>query len=250
MPFLRGFLRCVAVAGAFVAIHAAAAPVINIGSMFDYLGSDRSTILKQIRNTGDSTAFVKVSVSEIVYGESGETEERPLDTQGLSAGGGVGLIASPMRLIVPAGGMQATRLLFRGERDVERHYRVRFIPVLPDAGDEFALAEGERQKYQEGLRAGVSVLTGYGAITIVRPAESRFDTRIEQTAERFSVRNFGNSTIVLDGLMQCDAAQKECAAPMVRHVRPGGDIEFDKQAGPVVTFNLVEGNKQSAITIK
>ena len=41
-------------------------------------------------------------------------------------------MASPARLIVPAKGMQGTRLLHMGGRDTERYFRVRFVPVVPE----------------------------------------------------------------------------------------------------------------------
>ena len=50
-------------------------------------------------------------------------------------------MASPARLIVPAKGMQGTRLLHMGERDTERYFRVRFVPVVPEKEDEFAVSQ-------------------------------------------------------------------------------------------------------------
>lgn len=46
----------------------AAAPKLNVGSMHDYIDSDKCTLLKRVRNSGDATAFVRVEISEIVYG--------------------------------------------------------------------------------------------------------------------------------------------------------------------------------------
>ena len=69
------------------------------------------------------------------------------------------LMASPARLIVPANGMQGTRLLMMGERDRERYFRVRFIPVVPEKEDEFAVSAEEREQYKTTLSAGVNVMT-------------------------------------------------------------------------------------------
>ncbi|MBB3294614.1 hypothetical protein SAMN05428960_2395 [Mitsuaria sp. PDC51] len=246
MPFIRDLSRRLAIASAFAVLTtvAQAAPSISIGTMFDYLGPSRSTLLKQVRNSGDTTAFVRISVSEIEYGEAGATTEHPVDTRRLSAGIGVGLIASPARLIVPAGGIQSTRLLFRGTRDKERHYRVRFVPVLPEAGDEFLLGDEERERIRAPLAAGVSILTGYGGIVIVRPDTPRFDTRVDQGEDRVVLRNEGNSTVVLDALTVCDASKENCTAPSVRHVRPGGRLELEKQSGHGVLFTLLEGDER------
>jgi hypothetical protein len=134
-----------------------AAPSINIGTVYDYLDGDKSTYLKRVFNGGDSTAFVKVNILEILYDADGKSQEVPLksNTDGKSRDG---LMASPARLIVPANGMQGTRLLFMGERDRERYFRVRFVPVVPEKEDEFAVSGEEREDYKKSLSAGVTVL--------------------------------------------------------------------------------------------
>ena len=42
-----------------------AGPQINVGTVYDYLDGDKSTYLKRVFNSGDSTAFVKVNVLEL-----------------------------------------------------------------------------------------------------------------------------------------------------------------------------------------
>ncbi len=81
----------------------------------------RGALLKRVRNTGDATAFVRVQISEVRYAADGTHQEIPVDTSGTAAA--AGLIASPSRLIVPAQGQQATRLLVQGDRSVERYPR-------------------------------------------------------------------------------------------------------------------------------
>ena len=105
-----------------------AGPQINVGTVYDYLDADKSTYLKRVFNSGDATAFVKVNVLEIVYGADGTPTEIPVQNAADGASRN-GLMASPARLIVPAQGMQGTRLLLMGDRDTERYFRVRFVPV-------------------------------------------------------------------------------------------------------------------------
>jgi hypothetical protein len=40
-------------------LAAYAGPQINVGTVYDYLDADKSTYLKRVFNSGDSTAFVK-----------------------------------------------------------------------------------------------------------------------------------------------------------------------------------------------
>ncbi|WP_196798772.1 hypothetical protein [Burkholderia diffusa] len=220
-----------------------AAPAINIGSMFEFVDSDKSTLLKRVRNGGDSTAFVKVDVSEVKYDAERKPTTDPVDSAAIAAGRGEGLIASPARLIVPAHGTQASRLLYRGARDVERYYRVRFMPVLPDKKDDFGITEAEREQYKDSMSAGVNVLAGYGAFVIVRPKQVRYDTQVTAGADDHTVANRGNSTIVLDAFYHCDADGEQCDQPVVHYILPGSQKTFPKTTGRHYRFQLIEGKQ-------
>lgn len=106
--------RLLAMFGFSLFSHVAqAAPQINVGVVYDYLDGDKSSYLKRIFNGGDSTAFVKINILEIIYDADGNAREIPLvnQTDGTSRDG---LMASPARLIVPANGLQGSRLLYLG----------------------------------------------------------------------------------------------------------------------------------------
>lgn len=224
-----------------------AAPEISIGSLYDYLEPGKSSMLKRVRNNGTSTAFVKVSVSEVVYGTDGKPSERPSDVGTFSKKGGEGMVASPARLIVPANGMQASRLLYRGSRDKERYFRVRFVPVLPEKQDDFAVSEQEREQYNNELSAGVNLLTGYGTFVIVRPAKEHYETRLTDGANQYTIANQGNATIVLDAFYNCTAGNKECSQPTVHHLLPGKTMVVNKEAGRSYRFELVEGKHKREV---
>ncbi|WP_412530558.1 hypothetical protein [Burkholderia lata] len=226
-----------------------AAPAISIGSMFEFLDSDRSTLLKRVRNNGVSTAFVKVAVSEVKYDAHGRPTEHAVDSAAVGGARGHGMVASPARLIVPAHGMQASRLLFRGERDVERYYRVRFMPVVPDKSDDFAITETEREQYREAMSVGVNVLAGYGAFVIVRPKHVQYETQVTSGDNEFTVANRGNSTIVLDALHHCDAGGEQCTRPMVHYVLPGAKKAFPKIAGRRYMSQLIEGKHKRDVRL-
>ena len=58
-----------------------AGPNINVGVVYDYLDGDKSTYLKRVFNGGESTAFVKINIMEIIYNADGSAEEVPLKNQ-------------------------------------------------------------------------------------------------------------------------------------------------------------------------
>lgn len=227
-----------------------AGPNINVGVVYDYLDGSKSSYLKRIFNGGTSTAFVKVEILEILYDAGGVPREVALQSSaGTSARDG--LMASPARLIVPANGMQGTRLLYMGERETERYFRVRYIPVVPEKEDAFAVSEEEREAYEKTLQAGVSVLAGYGTVFFVRPKDTRYDTRVTNSAGRYEVRNNGNSVILVDEFKNCVAGKPtDCHPTTKNHVLPGRSFTFEKEAGRQYTFKLVEGDKQKNQEVK
>ncbi|AGE24567.1 MULTISPECIES: p pilus assembly chaperone [Pseudomonas] len=227
-----------------------AGPQINVGVVYDYLEAGKSTYMKRVFNGGTSTAFVKVNILEMVYDADGSYREVPVKTSAdISARDG--LMASPARLIVPANGTQGTRLLFMGNRDRERYFRVRFVPVVPQTEDEFAISEEERQDYKDSLAAGVRVLAGYGTVFFVRPTHTRFDTQVQDDTTRYALHNQGNSVVVVDEFKDCAVGNPQDCRPTIKHhIMAGRSFTFDKQPGRVYRFNLIEGSAKKTIEIE
>ena len=232
-----------------LSLVAQAGPQINVGTVYDYLDGDKSTYLKRVFNSGDSTAFVKVNILEIFYDADGTTREEPIETS-TDAKSRNGLMASPARLIVPAQGMQGTRLLHMGERDTERYFRVRFVPVVPEKEDEFVLSSEERTDYKKTLSAGVNVMTGFGTIFFVRPKNTRFDTAINENTNHYELRNNGNTVVVIDEFKNCSLAnENDCQPTTKHHVMAGKVFGFDKEKGREYRFNLLEGDSKRNLKV-
>jgi P pilus assembly chaperone PapD len=225
-----------------------AGPSINVGSMYEYLDSDKSTLIKRIRNNGDATAFVKVDVSEIVFDTSGKSKEVPANSNNVASGKADGMVASPARMIIPVKGMQTNRLLYVGPRDVERYYRVRFLPVAPKDKNEFGQSEAEFKKYTDSISAGVTMLNGFGIVVTVRPKEQRYATDIKDTAAQYVVKNNGNSSIILENIIECDTGTKKCLEPVTNNIRPGQQTIINKDSGKSYKFKLIEGKKTESLS--
>ncbi|MCU0074027.1 molecular chaperone [Pseudomonas koreensis] len=241
--------RVIVLVGLYLfSLCAQAGPNINIGVVYDYLAGDKSTYLKRVYNSGDSTAFVKINVLEILYNADGTSTEVPVKVQA-DASARDGLMASPARLIIPAQGMQGTRLLFMGARDKERYFRVRFVPVVPEKEDEFAVSGEEREEYRKTLTAGVNVMAGFGTIFFVRPDDARFDSVIDDSAGTYKVRNNGNTVVVIDEFKSCSkASEAECEPTTKHHILAGKTFEFEKKAGREYRFILVEGESKKNLS--
>ncbi|QXH63494.1 molecular chaperone [Pseudomonas azerbaijanorientalis] len=233
----------------FFSLCAHAGPSLQIGSFYDFMKGDQSTYLKRIHNGGTSTAFVKIEIKEIFYQQNGNSREEPLKSVDGSTRDG--LVASPARLIVPAKGTQGTRLLYTGDRSKERYFRVRFLPVVPEKEDKFAVSDTERETYEKEMSAGFNVMAGYGMVFFVRPSVIRFDTKIDNTANAYQVKNNGNSVVVIDSFKDCSAKNEDDCQPTRKvHLIPGHDFAFDKQAGRVYRYNLIEDEKKTPVQVK
>ena len=229
---------------------AIASPAINPGPMFGFLEDGKSAVLKRIYNSGTSTAFVKVVVQEIIYDAKGQPVEQPAKAlSALPLAEQNTLLASPARMIIPANGMQSTRLLFMGSRAQERYYRVRFIPVLPSSADSFDQSEDDLQNYKKTLAAQVTLLTGFGTLLFVRPDKVVFDTRLKDGKETFSVHNAGNSVIALDFVKTCHVeVTTQCSSIAQHYVLPGRTYTFTKEHNKVHSFVLQEGRAERKIS--
>ncbi|MCS6114355.1 hypothetical protein [Shewanella baltica] len=219
-----------------------AAAEISIGTLFDYMPSNKTTYLKKIMNMGDSTAFIKISINEIKYDENGQPYEVPEQEAENRT-----LIASPSRLIIPAKGVQATRLLFLEKKDTERYFRVRFVPVQPKHNDGFD--EQQIEQNSKEISAGIQLLTGYGAFLFIAPENPQYSTEITEDSNSAEIKNNGNTTIILDFFEVCNKRAKECSTATKLHILPGSKKQLVKNSNESYRFQLIEGDKTKSIVI-
>lgn len=213
-----------------------AAPDINVGSLYDYMSNERNIAIKKIYNFGNETAFVKVSIKEIIYNNDGFPEEKEL-----SGDGSRELVASPSRMIIPSDGMQVIRFIYLGPREKERYFRVRFVPVLPEEID----LVSDRVNNSNNIQTGVNILTGFGTILFIPPENVKYSTSLLRKDKKAYVENNGNTTVVVDNLERCDEINKKCTQVEKLHVLPGVRREISYDGYPSIEFDLIEGSKST-----
>lgn len=242
MPNFNGVARWLLAVCMLLAVKpAVSAPEIHAAALFDYLLPQQVTFTKRIRNLGDITAFVRVETAEIRYDERGETREVAL------TGSERELIASPSRMIIPPGSSRDVRVVFRGSRAQERYFRLRFVPVVPHGDDPFGQPEQAQHDYLEAIKASVGVLKAVGGVVLISPEPSVFETRIQQQGASLSVRNNGNTTVVLEDLTPCQA-NAVCPQGRTVHIRPGKVFTYEGEQGQGLNFTLVEGTQRRRYT--
>ncbi|MBD9552806.1 hypothetical protein IB221_11080 [Pantoea sp. PNT01] len=241
-------ISCVSAALVFLLFSPStfATPVIGIGSMYDVLTPGMQSMTKRIYNTGDSTAFVRVEILEIHPERQDKNNELPQKEVSGKTLERERLIVTPQRLIIPPSGFQSVRMLWPGERNSERYFRIRFIPVMPESDDGFGLDKKAVSEYRkENLQAGLNVLTGYGTILIVQPEKPLFNTVIHDAApDSLSVRNNGNATVSLDAIRQCKFANTDCGSVTREFILPGRTHDVKRKAGYKTNFTLIEGSNK------
>lgn len=158
------------------------------------------------------------------------------------------LIVTPQRLIIPPAGFQQVRVIWTGDRNVERYYRIRFSPVLPKMDDGFGLDKDKLDKYKKEneVKAGVNILTGYGSVLFVSPKNPHYNTVISKNEKEITFKNSGDSTIALEKVKSCVAKNNECESLGETFILPGRDKSLErKSADAKIEYTLVEGNKNS-----
>ncbi|MTC34700.1 hypothetical protein GKR67_08750 [Providencia alcalifaciens] len=225
-----------------------ASPSIGIGSMYDVFTPDTQSLTKRVYNTGTSTAFVRVEILEI--DANPKMNQRESAQKEIKAGSLTQerLIVSPLRLIIPPSGFQSVRILWPGEREKERYFRVRFTPVLPEENDGFGMNKDEINQYKKNaLEAGVNVLTGYGSVVVMQPKNPLFNTVINDTSKQISIANKGNATIVLDNIRYCENAKSHCENKSREIILPGRTFILPKKQNNKINLTLMEGDTSKAL---
>lgn len=214
-----------------------AAPELDSGALYDYLAPEQVTFTKRIRNLGTTTAFVKVEVAEILYNAGDTPREQAFE--GLDRP----LVASPTRLIIPPGGSRELRVVYRQGREVERYFRLRFVPAIPAVEEAMNLSREEQDDYQNVIAAGVKVLKAIGGVILVSPQPAHFRTDIDQEENTVRLTNNGNTTVVLEDLAQC-TADGACEQGKTVHIRPGKTFSSTAEKGQRLSFTLKEGRQR------
>jgi Mat/Ecp fimbriae periplasmic chaperone len=233
--FVARIFRMLTLAALVCPVDAFASPSISIGAMYDFMVGGKATMLKQIRNSGTSTAYVRVDIAEL--DREGNVLEGIVDASNEKNG----LIASPSRLIIPPGGSQAVRLLMLGDRQYERYFRARFVPVQPTNEHGFSVSSEEAKAFENSLTASMNLLIGYGSLVTVAPSASVFDTEIVNEPGQERVRNRGNTTIFLNDVYACSVKADKCEPPVRKRIAPGREESLVSDADGYYKFELQEG---------
>jgi hypothetical protein len=122
--------------------------------------------------------------------------------------------------------------------------------VVPEKEDEFAVSEEDRDTYKKNLSAGVNVMAGFGTVFFVRPKNTRYDSVIDDGPATYSIRNNGNTVVIVDEFKNCSLkVETECEPTTKHHILAGKSFQFEKKPGREYRFQLIEGQAKKTMRI-
>ena len=138
----------------------------------------------RVSNTSDDVIYVQVEAF-MVENPGQENEERIPVTNPQEQK----LVATPNKLVIPAGGHKLVRILNLDQRSAsERIYRINVTPIVAP------LAEETSQ---------LKIVVAYQILAIVQPADPHSKLEVARTGNRISFTNQGNTNILLGDGQQC-----------------------------------------------
>ncbi len=148
-------------------------------------------------NRGEDVLYIDTTTSEILNPESDDPDARVLDDPRTA-----GLLVTPRRMVIKPGQQKILRMAIRKPAgDVDQIYRVAVTPKLgkPTLGEQ-----------QDAVSTALKVLIGYEVLVMVRPDNFEADVAIERSGQTLSMKNAGNSNLLVRSVRQCQSPGEGC----------------------------------------
>lgn len=173
----------------------------------------------EIYNTGEEPLYIDV-VPTRVLSPGTEQEDRAPIVDPREAG----LLVTPNKMIVPAGGTKVMRLVKMGGGADERVYRIAAKPV----------ARGV-----EADESGLKIMIGYEILAIVYPNNTQPQLDVLREGTTLKVRNVGNTNVLLREGFQCEIpgqALEDCTPLPGKRMYPGNEWTLELPRDLPVTY--------------
>jgi len=138
----------------------------------------------KVSNTGDEVIYVQVDVFSVDNaGSEQEKLSKVTDPKDLK------LIATPNKMIIPAGGQKLIRIVnLEASNQEERIYRINVTPIVAPLSDE---------------TSQLRIVVAYQILTIIQPDSPKATLVAQRDGKVVTFRNNGNSNILLSEGNQC-----------------------------------------------
>lgn len=144
----------------------------------------------KVSNTGDEVMYVEVEV--LVVRKPGTPDEERVK---VSNPQDMKLLATPNKLIIPAGGQKLIRIVnLQTSNPRERVYRINVTPIVPPLEEE---------------TSQLRIVVAYQILTIVQPDDPESTLSVNRKGATVSFENKGNTNILLSEGQQCNPRDEE-----------------------------------------
>jgi P pilus assembly chaperone PapD len=166
----------------------------------------------KVSNSGDDVIYVEVQV--LAVNDPGTPEEKRVMVSNPKE---LKLIATPSKLVVPAGGQKLIRIVnLEPNSKQERIYRINVTPVVAPLEEDVS---------------ELRIVVAYQILTIVQPAKPESTLSVRRNGKQITFSNLGNTNILLSEGQQCMRATAECRDLASRRLYAGNtwvqDLPFD-----------------------
>ncbi len=189
--------------------------------------SEREDVM--VSNPGEESLYIDVQVLDVTNpGAEDEKREVVKDPES------IGLVATPRRLVVPAGGQRVVRLVnLEGYQKEERVYRVNLKP---------------RSGPVDSEKTGVHVMVGYQLLVFIEPRKVNVDLRASRDGRELQLHNTGNVNVRIHHGEQCPpqpAQGQECRDLKGLRLYPGNQETLELPYDAPVTFTVSASDESS-----
>lgn len=152
----------------------------------------------RVSNTGADVMYVQIDTFK-VENPGTEAEERVPVTSPQEGK----LVASPNKLVIPAGGHKLVRILNLDPKTTEeRIYRINVTPIAPPLEEE---------------TSQLRIVVAYQILTIIQPSDPHSKLEVSRTGKQVTFTNQGNTNILLSDGRQCAPAKAEDCETLDSH---------------------------------
>lgn len=213
-----------------IGLASPAAAQLQLNNFFIDLGDGQSPGELYAANRGDETLYLQVTVEEVLNPGSEEEE-----TVRIYNPREAGVLVSPQRLVAQPGEEKRIRIVALDGTDTDRFFKLTVTPVVGDLESEDAI--------------GVKVMIAYAAWVFLRPEGAEPEIVAEQTGDRFTVRNNGNTHAEITGIKQCEE-DGACEDLTKFRLLAGSEKTLELETEAPVTAKVLFAGKNTALEIR
>ncbi len=215
---MRIFLKVVSLLFLSLSFQCLHASAISVEPMIADLNYENRFQDIMVHNVGSDTAYVELQIYRLDNPGLPTQKFVTLEDNPLQ----LGLIATPSKLIVPAGQTRIVRALYLGPPPTSDI--VYQVVIKPVTGQLVALASPSSK-----VTTGVQMIIAYGVTLYMRPINLDYTITAVRKGTALTLTNKGNTTVVVGECQQCtDKDQKKCSiiSNLGKTFYPGNTWDF------------------------